>query len=125
MIIYNHNIYIMIKIVQILFNTCVYVESCICKYVLSHDDNHNENNHYDNHNEDNHNKDNHNEDNHNEDNHNEDNEYTQSVLNKFQRCNWCGNYIDTKRQIIYLYMDKTFCNIKCRNNQIEEDRNKN
>ena len=101
----------MIKIIQILFNTCVYIESCICKYVLPNEDNHNE--------------DNHNKDNHNEYNHNEDNVYTESVLNKFQRCNWCGNYIDTKRQIIYLYMDKTFCNIKCRNNQIEEDINKN
>ena len=96
MIIYNHNIYIMIKIIQILFDTYVYIESYICKYVLSNDDNHNE-----------------------------DNEYTQSVLNKFQRCNWCGNYIDTRHQTIYLYMDKTFCNIKCRNNQIEEDINKN
>ena len=39
----------------------------------------------------------------------------------FKNCNWCNNNIDSTNQITYHYMDNIYCDIKCRNKQIEKD----
>jgi len=52
-------------------------------------------------------------------------QHSQSTIIEFQHCGWCNAYIDTTFQITYLYMDKIYCNIKCRNNQIEKDKGNN
>ena len=46
---------------------------------------------------------------------------SETMVIKFKECSWCNNNIDSTNQITYHYMDNIYCNIKCRNKQIESD----
>ena len=81
--------------IQILFDTYGYIASFICPESLSNEDNNIKDNTY--------------------------KQVSQSTINKFQQCKWCGTYFDTTNQVLYLYMDNIYCTIKCRDNQIKED----
>ena len=41
---------------------------------------------------------------------------------KFDICGWCNNYIDTSFETTYIYMDNIYCNLTCRNNQLNKDK---
>ena len=136
---------IMIKIIRMVFNSYVYVSNIIYSNtimynvdtILDYIDNHHlhESNNY---NDDNKNK-NKNKNNkdieiynnnykifmssnyYNKDNNNKLNNRLHTTTLKFNECNWCNKNINSTNQITYHYMDNIYCDIKCRNKQIEKD----